>query len=287
MKTRQEQNIRLGFLTFFVIGILFISCDDNNLGIDDTITLDETSAKTQTEIDDVSESVDAIIEDIYFNETNPTAAKSDNTESKFLPDCVTITKVITKGTKEVTIDYGDGCTTKNDNVLKGKIFVTFKFNISELSVDIDYTFEDFYFNDKKIEGTVHKARIKINDSGNPQATINRDIKIIWEDGTFVSVKGERTREWVEGFGNKVWGDNVFLITGKWTITNKDGEIKIATIIEPLRREMSCRFIVSGITEIEIGDKKITLNYGDGTCDDIAIATVNGEEHEIHLSKRRK
>ena len=86
-------------------------------------------------------------------------------------------------------------------------------------------------------------------------------------------------------GNHFWGDNVFLVTGTWTLTKKDGSVRTATVIEPLKRKMACRYIVSGEVEIQNGDQSMVLNYGDGECDDLVIVTIGNDEHEIHLRKR--
>ncbi len=288
MKTKNLQLFKLSILSIIFSAFLFVSCQGNDTDLDENgALLDEISATEQAEIDNVSEGVNAIIEDVYYNEETQTAAKGVDIKDRFIPDCVTITREITSKSKIITIDYGDGCTTKNENIVSGKINMEYNYNVNELSVTIDYTFDNFYFNGKKIEGEINKIRIRLNENGNPEATINKNIKIIWEDETFVTVKGERIREWIEGIGSGVWGDNVFLITGEWTIAKNDGTINTATIIEPLRREMSCRFIVSGKTEIERNGNKVMLDYGNGACDDLAIATVNGKEIEIHLSKIRR
>ncbi len=288
MKTKNLKLFKNGIFSIFLSTFLLISCQSDGTDIDENgFQLDEASATEQAEIDNISESVVAIIEDVYYNEENQTAAKGVDDKNKFIPECAIITKEITNKTKKITIDFGDGCVTRNENIVSGKINMEYNYIISELSVSIDYAFDNFYFNRKKIEGTINKIRIRFNENGNPEATINKNIKIIWEDETFVTVDEERIREWIQGVGSGAWGDNVFLITGKGTITRKDGITRTATIIEPLRREMSCRFIVSGNTKIESGGKSIMLDYGNGECDDLVIATINGKEVEIHLSKIKR
>lgn len=288
---KQKKNLILTSIVLFVLtSVMLTSCEQENSSIDDeTLNQDLANATTQTEIDEISEGVDDIIDNTSFDFTSNVVEKGSDTktndEQAFLPDCVTITKVITSNSKKVTLDYGDGCTTRNENYLSGKIIIEMKYNSEEKSINIDYSFDNFYFNSKKVEGEVHKYRIRINENGNPEATIKRDIKITWEDDSFVTIIGERKREWVEGFGNDLWGDNVFLITGNWTVTN-DGTVISVTVLEALKRSVACRFLVSGIIEIQENDRKIVLDYGDGTCDDLAIVTINGEEHEIHLKKRR-
>ena len=291
MKELNRNIVFRGFLLFFTISFLLVSCDQDSLDTDgETDTQLLSKAETQTEIDNISESLNDIDENIFLSYGSSTSSKEiENKEielNKYMPDCVVITKVITKTHKSITIDYGDGCTTKNDNFLSGKISLDISLDFDSKSASIDYTFDNFYFNNKKIEGDIHKLRSWINENGNPQAIINKDIKIIWEDGSFVTVKGERKREWIEGFENHIWGDNVFLITGTWTVNQKDGNERTVKIIEPLKRKTACRFIVSGVVEIQKNDRVVSVNYGSGDCDDLAIATFNGIDHEIHIRKRK-
>ncbi len=272
------------------IGAVFTSCKDDTLSLDNEIaSKDLDKAITQTEIEDVSEGVNDIVENAYLEIENNNASKSDdekNVEQTFFPECLTITKVISDNHKSVTLDYGDGCTTRNDNFLSGIISMEISYNTDDQTVNIDYSFDNFYFNNKKVEGEVHKIRMRKNENGYPQSVINRDITITWEDDSFVSIKGERTREWIEGFENDIWSDNVFLVTGTWTIIQKDGTIRTATVTEPLKRVMACKFLVSGEVEIQKNGESLTLNYGDGECDDLAIVTIDGTEYEIHIRKRR-
>lgn len=275
-----------------VIGIFLTGCDKDDLNLDqEASALDIESAEKQTEIDNISEGLNDIGEDVFSAYANSAAAKNSDTKKDFegiqTPECLTITKVITNSSIDITMDYGEGCFNKNDNFLSGKIIMSVGFDLAEKAISIDYTFDNFYFNNKKVEGEMHKTRIRKNENGFPQAIITKDIKITWEDDAFVTVKGERKREWIEGFDNKIWGDNVFSVTGTWTITQRDGIKKTVTVIEPLIRRSACRFIVSGILEIQKNDKICSLDYGSGECDNIAILTCGDKQHEIQLGKNRK
>jgi hypothetical protein len=57
----------------------------------------------------------------------------------------------------------------------------------------------------------------------------------------------------------------------------------AEILTPLRKELVCRFIVSGTIEIRPENLPVRLlDYGDGECDNIATVTINGEVYTIYL-----
>jgi hypothetical protein len=61
-------------------------------------------------------------------------------------------------------------------------------------------------------------------------------------------------------------------------------VRTAKITTPLIRKAPCRFIVSGIVEI---NRNITIDYGNGECDNLAMGYSNGKEYEIQLGKGKK
>ena len=155
-----------------------------------------------------------------------------------------------------------------------------------MSVGDSFSYENFYFNDLKVEGTSTMVKVKENENGNPQSTFTFEFKVNWQEGEFVTRNGTKVREWVEGSDTRHWGDNVYLISGNWATTFKEGSVCSATIIEPLRREGACRFIVSGVVDLVKKERTGTINFGDGTCDNVAVFTnALGEEKEITLRGR--
>lgn len=198
--------------------------------------------------------------------------------------CVTKTIVLTSEIKTVTLDFGEGCELPSGNVLKGKIIMSYAISTDVHSLTITHAFENFYFNDISVEGGNTIVRVRENDNGNPQSVITFNTTLTWPDGVFATREGTKTREW-EGYDTRLFGDNVFLITGNWKATFKDGTVIFANVLEPLRREMACRFIVSGVLELQKNDRVGTLDFGDGTCDNIAIFTNgDGVESEVILKR---
>lgn len=284
------KNILSGITLLIITGLVMTSCESDDLKIDGESSEQNVAiAVEQTEIDNVSEEINDIGESIYLLYGNSIASKEIDTKNEIeglqMPECLTVTKEITFNKIDITLDYGEGCLNNNENYLSGKIMMSIVFNLDYSSEEIDYSFDNFYFNGKKIEGEMQKSRIRMNDSGNPVTTTTKDIKITWENGDVVSIKGERQREWIEGFGDGIWGNNVFSSTGTWTIIDNEGIEKTVKITTPLIRKTACRFIVSGVVEINTNGTVTTVDYGDGTCDNIAIATSNGNEYEIELGKR--
>lgn len=280
------RNLNLRLLTFIVVGSLLItSCETNDtVDLSEPISADETVALT--EVDDISDDVDNIIDD-YFVESED-FSKTSEIESKtedLLP-CVVKTFVLTDTTKTVTLDFGEGCELPNGNVLSGKIIMNYVIDTDVNILTIAQTYENFYFNDISIEGENTIVRIRENENGNPQSTVTFGTTITWPDGVSATREGFKVREWIEGYDTRDWADNVFLFTGSWTLTFTDGIVYSSSIIEPLRREMACRFIVSGIVEVQKLDMSGTIDFGDGSCDDIATFTdEDGVVSEITLGCR--
>jgi len=281
----KRQKLKLSMIVLALFGLMLTGCQDEGIVIDTDASeeIDQKTAETEAEVDKASEGVSAIIEEAYLSEELPALTKSSPND-RYLPDCVTITIVIVQNMKTVTLDFGDGCELRNGNFVSGKIIFEYERDPEAATKMISYTFENFYFNRKNIAGGGSILRERSNENGNHQSTKTFDITVTWPDGSFASKVGVRVREWIEGQGTPAWGDNVFLITGNGTFTKKNGTVLSAEIVEPLRRELACKFLVSGIVNLTKNENKGVLNYGDGACDDLATISINGgEEREFHLS----
>lgn len=280
--TKNVKKTSFSLMILVMLALFSTSCnnDEDTSEIENIEALNQKSFETQSEVEKANDGVNAIVEDFYYYEEIHDFRNPPN--EQFLPDCVIITRVLTTNTKTVTIDFGDGCELRNGNFVSGKIVIVYNRDLEELIKSMQVSFINFYFNDKNIEGTKQIVRQRENDNGNPQSTYTTDITVTWLDSSFASSQGQRTREWIEGIGSGFWSDNVFLITGDWTFIKKNGTILTGTITIPLRRELSCRFLVSGMVSLSKNANFATLNYGDGECDALATVTINDEVHEIHL-----
>lgn len=280
--TKNVKKTSFSLVILVMLALFSTSCnnDEDTSEIENIEALNQKSFETQSEVEKANDGVNTIVEDFYYYEEIHDFRNPPN--EQFLPDCVIITRVLTTNTKTVTIDFGDGCELRNGNFVSGKIVIVYNRDLEELTKSMQVSFINFYFNDKNIEGTKQIVRQRENDNGNPQSTYTTDITVTWLDSSFASSQGQRTREWIEGIGSGFWSDNVFLITGDWTFIKKNGTILTGIITTPLRRELSCRFLVSGIVALSKNGNVATLNYGDGECDALGTVMINDEVHEIHL-----
>ena len=272
------------FITVAVCALTFLGCNNNDaIEIDEQeMEQDYSEVVLSSEIDESSEAIDDIALDVYETQENSEVGR---TLPDFdVPDCVTITVVVEQNYREITIDFGtEGCLIR-DNVLKGKIVLSYERNPDAQQVLITKTLDGFYFNDKNIVGGTSILKELSNENGNPQFTTTIDLTVIWPDGAEASRVGTKVREWIEGHGSGVWSDNVFEITGNWTTTFRNGNAHSYEVVIPLLREVICHYFISGSIDIERTNFSGVLDYGDGDCDNLATFTNdNGNVREIILN----
>lgn len=273
----------------------FIGCNTNepvNQVPAATITTDDvvTNSDIDASVDDVS-----IIAEDQFDMQKSMTAKTSIGMISMLPTCATITTVLTSDTWTRTVDFGtQGCTLHNGNIVKGKIIISFSKNFTTPIKTITYTLVGFYHNGKLIEGTktiTHELKsTDLAPNIHPVTTHSIDLKITFPDGKIYSRFGTRVREMVEGYTTiDNWEDNVFLVWGYHITTFPNGEKYTFTTTKEnaLRFVMTCKmpFPVKGIIEILKNDHKAVLDFGNGTCDDLATITIDGGvAKEIHLKR---
>lgn len=279
LNTMKNNILKFGLIAFITMVMVGCNKDENVMGSEnDTVSIEE--AQLVAKLDNTSEVVSDVLSQTFeFEET-----ASRNVNHPYLPDCATVTVAFTGTLKEVIVDFGtEGCEVRNGNILKGKLIMSYQLDLDVASITIAYGFEDFFVDDDQLLGSKTVVRQRENENGNPQYTMNMDFSVVFSDGTEASRTGTKTREWIEGAFNGNWGDNVFEISGAWETNFANGALHSATITAPLRREASCRFLVSGVIELIRTNVNGSLNYGDGACDNEAVFTNEDGEETLVLT----
>ncbi|MBN1252470.1 MAG: hypothetical protein JXR51_16700 [Bacteroidales bacterium] len=227
--------------------------------------------------------------DGLFDDADDQSEIYDDNEYKSTEDLSycqpTITIEYPEGTpypRIVTIDFGnDGCEGRNGRVRKGIIIYTLTNDFSELGSQRIISFDNYYVNDFKIEGSKTITNTGINEIGNLTRKIEVNGQITTPEGNVIIRNAIRYKELIEGFGTPEdhW-DDVFSITGTASGINSNGNSYESEIIEPLIKARNCKWVQTGILSIISDENTITIDFGQGTCDNVATATINGEEKEI-------
>ncbi|MFH7000241.1 hypothetical protein ACHRVZ_20160 [Flavobacterium sp. FlaQc-57] len=282
---------------FLFIGALvafsfFISCNsDEKTNDGSTLAISNDEIIAASKIDASIEDVTNIAEDQFSAQQNITA-KPGGPIKNFLPSCATITTVLTNNTWTKTVDFGvEGCTLDNGNVVKGKMVISFANDFTTSTQTISYTFDGFYHNGKKLQGSKSIVRtIKTTNlfaTAHPVSTATIDMTITFDDGGVYTRKGSLIKEMVAGYDTWFnWDDNAFLVTGSGTTTFPNGDTFSAEITTPLEFEAICRkpFAIKGVVSITKNGATAVIDYGDGNCDSLVKITKDGATQEIDLKK---
>jgi hypothetical protein len=266
--------------------ILFASV--SFIGLNSCNTTDEAtdSEKPDTTIADYANIVTAFTSD--FDDELISSEETD-LKSANLTSCFTVT--VNKNADGAfhprvwTVDYLDGtCTLFSGNTKKGKIHVSlsdFWKNAGSLKT---VTFEDYYLNGNKMDGTKTILNTGLNEKGNLTfAKTVTGASLKYADGSSISWECKKQSELIAGSSTFLFADDVYSVTGSGSGVNLDKKNYTLSITSPLIYKNGCFYPVSGIIEITTdGAEKQTLNYGNGDCDNLATQTVGGVSTEIKL-----
>lgn len=191
--------------------------------------------------------------------------------------------------KTITVDFGAGCTGLYDNTRSGKIIIVVTGPRLTTGSKRTVTFDNYYFNGIKVEGTKVVENLGYNNNQNMVFSVKlTDGKLTLPNSSVIERSVDHQREWVAGFSTKnIWDDEV-LITGTSSGVTVNGVAYTNSITTALHWKRVCKFIVSGVVKIEReGKDSVELNYGTGDCDALATVTAGDETKEITLRSKHR
>lgn len=258
--TRTFKN--LGLLAA-ILAVCYSCSDDGDTN--EEVTLTNTELKTILEADDVSGVVDTALYDLYMN--NSSSAKTISSE-----ECYYATYTETGYTATF-----NNCVLNGTDDVNGTLTVTYNFESESSSFTATYA--DFYVGEIKINGT-RTYDIGTNSENNAVSfTTTSDMNIVMEDGTVISENGTKT--FTLSFGDSL-ETTTFGIDGNWTVID-DGTTYNVTVSSTLEGNYACSYLNNGTMTIAKNGLSLIVDFGDGTCDDIATITYpNGAVEEITL-----
>jgi len=271
--------VKIGILSCLAMVLFLGSCsedDDAEVTNETTAQLTAEQSKQSAEADKSADAVFNLMEMAYAE-----VEENDGRSASLFSDCVTITVSSEGGVTFVTLDFGFGCQLNNGAIVSGIINLTYGPVVAGTR-NITYVFDNFTYNSKAIAGGGTIYRERNNANGNPQSTVNKALEITFPNGVVADLTGTRVAEWIEGAGSGTWVDNVFLITGDRQIVFSSGFTHDALVTEALRREATCPHFVSGVLELTRNNGSGILDFGDGTCDNIAVLTIGDQDYIIIL-----
>ncbi len=291
-------------LAFILMGcfVIPLSCTDNNT-IDFTAN-DNANVQSEANSDSQTEETDDMAALTVSSDASTLSGREDlggRTEITIADErfnCAVVT--LEKATANrppanstiiphgfITIDFGLACLGPGGKTRSGKIIIEYLGRRFMPGSKIVTTFQNYSVNGIKLEGT----RILTNVSANETAAVSFSIvedgmKVTYPDGTFATRSSSRIRTWNRTLNPT--GDT-WTVTGSAIGLNRKGKEYIMTITKPLVYKRSCAitnkvFIpVEGTKELKTEGKSVTIDYGNGNCNNKVTITILGKSKEVELT----
>jgi hypothetical protein len=201
----------------------------------------------------------------------------------YFSDCASITEDSETFPKTITIDFGDGCTGPNGITRSGIMYVHLTAPMDETGAIRTVTFENYQINSISVTGSRVTTNLGANDDGHPQ--FSREVNIAFtQNGSTFTRQFSSVLTWLSGYDTEECFDNSWMMTGSGTGTRPDGTVVPRVITSPLYYSHECGYIYQGVMQSTPPVGNITVDYGNGTCDNYATVTgPNGNTFTIELN----
>jgi hypothetical protein len=266
---------------------IIVSCtNDENLESLDQSEFDEIvdSAKEDALMaEEFSSLTEFALDEVAYLETNE---KSKVQSSENMPSCATID--YNQELRTLEIDFGsEGCV-GNDGLLRtGRISISWTAPLFRVGSTLEVVLNDYSVEGIGIEGSKTITNVTETEGMGSFNVVVNQARVTDLEGRTRSWSSDYTVTRIAGADTLRPYDNVYETIGSSSGINRNGYAFSRTITIPLikDRQRGClRNYIAGELRIENErlDSAILLNFGDGTCDRIALLTYNGRTREIRL-----
>jgi len=193
---------------------------------------------------------------------------------------------------KIVMDFGaNGCVGQDGHFRKGKVITIYTNRLLVPGAIATTTFDGFYFDSTKVEGTHKITNTSASNTTRQFTVVITNAKLTKPNGNFIEWNSEKVITQMEGLNTPIPLDDIFKIEGGSRGVVKRGPLLVgwqSTILEPLVKRFNCRWIVRGVVRtVRLNATTNTpwvalLNFGNGTCDNLAVVTINGVSYQITL-----
>ena len=283
LKLKRTAISGIGSLFLFALAItFFVSCND-----EPSVTPDAEDSETAL-FDSQEDYYGDDGDDVALTVLGEDEGIGSKTSTDSRLTCAVVTRTGSKEAGSISVDFADGCTDPRGNVRRGRIVITYagRWNIPGSSWTI--RFEGYSINGIAIAGTRTVTNISESTEGIQSFTVElEDGTMTWPDGSIARRRLHHRRE-VHRDGNNIL--NRLIIYGTAEGNHRNGRVFYIEILEPLIYDRECAsegtiIPVEGKKLIKHGEREITVDYGDGTCDNVVtITNKNGRTWRYEVKK---
>lgn len=252
-------HLKKGILLSGVL-LMAYSCSDDDTTAEE-VTLTQTELKAVLETDEITGGIDLALYELSSNNGSTGKSTSNECYSAVYSDTgyvATFNNCVLNGTENVN----------------GTLSVTYDQQGETGSFTASYV--DFYVGEIKINGT-RSFTFSTNSSDSAITfQVTSEMTVEMEDGSIISDSG--TKSTTIAFNDTT----TYSIEGSWTVVF-EGNTYNVNVNNALTSEISCSYVSSGDMDVSKNGLSVNVDFGDNTCDNIALLTYpNGVEEEITL-----
>lgn len=275
------------FTAIFAFTFIASSCQEDVENPGQLTDADVLTAENEASVESAFEDVDDIgFESLLYFESGGRIAESEDSPIR----CAVKSHDVEN--KTITVDFGEGCVGKNGRERKGKIIITYTERRFVPGAIHTMTFENFYIDGKLIEGTRTRTNISTSEEDYLRFSIVLENgRFTWEDGTFATRDGSWETSRIRT-PNPINDERIR--TGSASGLNREGFTYTMNITKAMVWKRACMATekimipVEGIKVRALEDgSSVTIDYGDGTCDNLVTITRDGVSETVELKGQRR
>ncbi len=185
--------------------------------------------------------------------------------------------------KTLTLDFGAGCTSLDGVLRKGVVVYNFSGPLFTAGTTVSVTFNNYSVNGYGIQGA-YAITNNSTQAGIAFTTVVTNGIITYPDLTNYHYSHNKTYTQTAGANTPFdLTDDVYAITGNSAFSASGGSSLVLTTSTPLIRTFTCLNITQGVVGfVYDGSLSGTIDFGDGTCDNLAILKVGNITKTITL-----
>lgn len=180
----------------------------------------------------------------------------------------------------IEVDFGTGCIDHDGKLKQGKIVAVFHDRFSNQGAQVDVSLSNF-----KVNGIEYRGSLTLKNNGNRNYSSTVADGQCIGDNWNIQYTGTSTLTWLAGHTTPSDpNDDMFEYTNNSNCVNREGRTFDVVTITPLLKTDACEYITQGVVEITPeGLATRSFDFGDGSCDDEATITVNGNTFVVNLN----
>jgi hypothetical protein len=251
-------------IVFLSLAVLFVqSCSDDAKSVTEQ-ELTQAEVKTILITDDISGIADNALAELFAGDGTTTKTAKAN-------DCY-----VAEYTETGFVATFNNCVLNGTDNVNGTVTATYEMAGETASFAV--TFTDFYVGDIKLNGTRDFVVNGDMEGNSFSFTVTSNMTIELADGSIIEETGNKTFTFT--FGESL--DNITIgLSGTWTIKSDGNTYSIES--DGVQADAQCGNFTTGTMTISKNGLVVTVDFGDGGCDDKAtLIYPDGTTEEITI-----